>query len=169
MRRYKRKLLGDKFLKHVKKTSKCWEWIGAKVPTKHKLNKFKSNYGHLRHNYKYIYAHRVSWMIHNGPIPNGKCILHKCDNPICVNPSHLRLGTRSDNAQDRERKNRGNRGIGENSPVSKLTNKDIKFIRNNYIPRKITAPMLAKKYKVSTHAIYMIVGNRSWKHLKNSV
>jgi len=71
----------------------CIEWIGTKNP---------KNYGHIRINKKLYLAHRVSWAIYNNQeIEKGLVIRHDCDNPICVNPNHLRLGTQKNNMQDR--------------------------------------------------------------------
>jgi hypothetical protein len=80
----------------------CWEWAGALV----------NGYGSFDHKK----AHRVSWEMHFGPIPkstgaHGTCVLHRCDNPSCVNPRHLFLGSNRDNAIDRERKGRGAKTI----------------------------------------------------------
>lgn len=72
----------------------CWNWTGAK---------YKCGYGHsIRPDdaYKTTSAHRVAWMITNGEIPQGRCVLHRCDNKTCVRPSHLFLGTKKDNTQD---------------------------------------------------------------------
>ena len=88
----------DRFWDKVDKRSKdeCWNWIGG-------IN--DGNYGIFVIEHKYCRAHRVSWEIANGPIPENKLILHRCDNRKCVNPNHLYCGTHSDNMYDREKRN----------------------------------------------------------------
>ncbi len=75
----------------------CWMWRGAKT---------SYGYGKMRDHYKHVGTHRVSYMLNIGPIPIGMHVLHKCDNPACVNPSHLFLGTQSDNMKDMFKKKR---------------------------------------------------------------
>jgi len=76
----------------------CWEWEAAKTP---------AGYGRLWNGERYEYAHRHSWKIHNkGAIPDGLFIMHKCDNPSCVRPSHLAIGTPSENSLDSVKKGR---------------------------------------------------------------
>lgn len=82
----------------------CWPWLGAHN---------EHGYGRIVRSSKpkrVEYAHRLSWELHRGPIPDGMCVLHKCDNPPCVNPAHLRLGDRTMNAADRTLRNRVPRG-----------------------------------------------------------
>lgn len=99
----KRKVGGQKipihirFWKKVKKTDGCWLWMGSKPGGK---------YGGISHNGKQQMAHRVSWELHNGKIPDGMACCHHCDNPPCVRVDHLFLGTRKDNQQDSVKKGR---------------------------------------------------------------
>jgi len=86
-----------RFFEKINKTEKCWNWIAGKD---------KDGYGKIKIDGKMVQAHRASWVIHNGDIPNGMCVLHRCDNPSCVNPEHLFIGTRLDNARDRDVKGR---------------------------------------------------------------
>jgi hypothetical protein len=92
--------LSVRFWEKVRIASKdeCWLWTAS-------LN--NKGYGKIGEGKKILLAHRVSWELHFGPIPDRLCVLHKCDNPKCVNPDHLFLGTQKDNAQDMVRKNRG--------------------------------------------------------------
>ena len=84
------------FDKFDKVDSGCWEWNAT----------LRNGYGALKVEKKTCGAHRVSWMIHNGNIPSGVCICHRCDNPKCVNPAHLFMGTHSDNMKDAYEKGR---------------------------------------------------------------
>lgn len=74
----------------------CWEWTGSRI----------NGYGHLCISKENVYSHRVSYMLHSGKDPDGMLVLHHCDNPSCVNPDHLFLGTYRDNTQDMIRKGR---------------------------------------------------------------
>jgi HNH endonuclease len=85
------------FWKKVVKSDDCWEWTGYLDI---------GGYGRLNRGRKVISAHRYSWILENGPIPDDLCVLHKCDNRKCVNPSHLFLGTRVDNIMDMVAKGR---------------------------------------------------------------
>ena len=78
----------------------CWEWTAGKI----------RGYGSIFYNGKTHKAHRISWKIHFGKIPKDMCVLHECDNPSCVNPSHLFLGTHKDNSDDKIQKGRFKNG-----------------------------------------------------------
>lgn len=90
-----------RFWAGVDTTGDCWVWKGSKAG---------AGYGVLGIDYKSVYAHRFSYELHFGPIPDNLCVLHKCDNPPCVNPDHLFLGTQLDNMDDRNRKGRTHKG-----------------------------------------------------------
>lgn len=90
----------ERFYKKVEQppySAACWLWLASRNP---------DGYGHFFYNDSIVAAHRVSWMMHRGEIPAGLNVLHKCDNPKCVNPAHLFLGTHQDNADDKMKKGR---------------------------------------------------------------
>lgn len=96
----------ERFWLRVDKTGGCWKWIGKSRHTfGYGLFKIKSAK-------QMQYAHRISWVIANGAVPHGLCVLHHCDVPECVNPSHLFLGTKKDNTLDMRLKGR-NRKLGQ--------------------------------------------------------
>lgn len=133
----------------------CWEWIGSCNP---------KGYGRFRLNGFEDYAHRQAWRIKNGEIEDGKHVLHRCDNPKCVNPSHLFLGSNLDNIKDCISKGRNSKG--ERHQWSKLSEKQVLEIRARWVPRKIgLRDQLAKEFGVCVEAIYSIVTRRTWTHI----
>jgi HNH endonuclease len=133
---------------------KCWVWTGV-------LNK---GYGCFRFGNE-THAYRASWIIHYGKIPEGMRVLHKCDNPPCVNPEHLFLGTAADNSADMARKGRAG--------ASKFTFEQVKDIRTRFIGspggqhhKGGNARQLAEEFGVTPGAILSVVRRRSYKHIE---
>ncbi len=143
-----------RFLEYVNKTDTCWIWTGS-------LGGDNRNYGSFNVNGRTKRAHRVSYELYKEKIPKGLLVLHSCDNPSCVNPEHLFLGTQKDNMQDMSNKGRSLRG--DKSIMSKLTNEQVLEIRSKYIPKKYSTRTLAKEYGVSPYVIYCIVKNITYK------
>lgn len=149
----------ERFLsKIVFDRSGCHLWIGATT---------SMGYGNF-----FLYgsnwlAHRASWELFIGNIPDDKLVLHKCDTPLCVNPDHLFLGTHKDNTQDMMSKGRDSFSIGiksENSRTAILDWERVLLIRSEYSTESITQVELAKKYNVSIATINNIVLHKTWKH-----
>ena len=147
-----------RFWSKVDKTSDCWEWTGSKN---------SKGYGQLNINGEPVLAHRLSWEMAFGKIPvgtgyHGECVLHKCDNPGCVNPAHLFLGTNLDNVSDMISK--GRKVILKGSQLStKLSDDQVRNIRSN---RGISSQReLAREYGVSKSTINSIQMGGTWKHL----
>lgn len=155
----KRIPLIDRFWKYVDKTSDCWLWTGAKT---------FGGYGVINsggRNGKIIRAHRLSWELHNGPIPAGIEVCHRCDNPPCVNPAHLFLGTHHENVLDTVRKGRASGGVhGEKHHQAKLTMQKASDIRAAYATGQTSLNKLARQYSVSKRTILNIVHRRIWNY-----
>lgn len=128
----------------------CWIWTAYRLP---------DGYGQFRIEGRTVRAHRFSYELSVGPIPNGLCVLHHCDNPPCVNPAHLWIGTQIDNLRDRDAKWRQARG--RHHGRAKLTEKDVQKIRLD----NRTAQIIAADYGVSGVAISLIKNRQRWAHL----
>ena len=107
------------------------------------------------------YAHRVAYQDAHGPIPPGMVVMHVCDNPPCVNPAHLSLGTIGDNNRDMWRKRRGRLShySGERNPAHRLTAEQVAAIRAD--PR--TGVAVAREYGVHFSTVYRIRGQETWR------
>ncbi len=112
---------------HQKHSNGCWIWIGNKTQ---KGYGWTGSYSEAK-KFKIYRAHRLSYHFYKNEIPDGMFVLHSCDNPSCINPEHLFLGTHEDNMKDRELKNRTHRGIGEKNSHSKLTKEQAIYIMKN--------------------------------------
>lgn len=131
----------------------CWIWTGA---TNNK------GYGLLGKDAGATFtAHRASYTLAHGPISPGMFVLHRCDNPPCVNPAHLFLGTPLDNMQDMMRKGRGT--PGERSGMAKLTNDQAREIRRRYAAGGISHAALSREYGVRKPRITHILLGRSYR------
>ncbi len=112
---------------------------------------------------KQVGAHRYSFELHNGPIPDGLVVMHSCDEPLCVNPAHLSLGTQRDNQDDSVRK--GRRKPGSQNSQAKLTEAQVIEMRKTYADGGITQKELATRYGVSHALVSFIVTRKAWKHI----
>lgn len=146
-----------KFWERVDKRGDCWLWTGA-------IN--NHGYGNVSHQGKYWKAHRLAWALTHGDIPPGMQVLHRCDNPPCVRPDHLWLGTHTDNMRDRAEKGRhsvGNRR-GSRHPLAKLTETDVRTIRDSLLG-SMSHREIAERYGVTPNNIYRIATRKSWRHI----
>lgn len=145
--------LKKSFEDKVIKKEGCWDWKGASQG---------AGYLQIRNNNKKEMAHRVSWKIHKGEIPNGLHVLHHCDNRRCTNPEHLFLGTEKDNAIDRQQKNRGQKGITHNK--CKLSEEQVREIK--YLLRLgLSCQSICEKFSVTNGTIWFIKEGITWKHI----
>ena len=146
----------DRFKKNILKTSTCWLYTGYID---------KAGYGIVWDGKKLQYAHRFSWELENGPIPNGMKILHRCDVRKCVFNEHLFIGTQLENIADCVSKGRNT--MGEKHPKAILTEEDVKQLRSLHIPwnRKASIPVLSKRFGISPNTAYQIIYRKIWKHI----
>ena len=149
-----------RFWAKVQKTDGCWLWTAST----HRSTGNGKGHGQFSVYRRPVLAHRFSYELHFGPIPEGMCVCHRCDVPRCVNPDHLFLGTIADNNADMLAKGRASGGSlkGSMSPSAKLTEADIAEIRSR---PKISLVNEARKYGVSTTTIWRIRRGEVWSHV----
>lgn len=139
--------------------SGCWEWQGNT----------RGGYGRLtigsrkNESRKSVSAHRLSYEVYKGTIPEGYEVCHTCDNRRCINPDHLFVGTRQENVDDRERKGRNIVHCGESNPRAKLTQKDVLRMRQRKVQEKTSYEKLAKEYGVSKRTAQDAIKGDHWK------
>ena len=157
----------DNFWKNIKKSDGCWEWQGARVSGKYgRVCVTSSGKQH------YLLAHRVSYMLTYGVIPehdsyHGICVMHKCDNPCCVNPKHLLLGTQLENMQDSKNKGRKYYGEnrGENSGRCTITELKASQIKDALQAQGNKLTKIAKTFSVGKNIVANIAYDKAWGHL----
>lgn len=147
---------------HKRKGDGCWEWRAA-------LN--SAGYGVMAsapgRGAKTVKAHRYSWQMHRGPIPKGMFVCHRCDNPKCVRPDHLFLGTSGDNHSDMVRKGRGvapPRQLGSSNVNAKLTPAVVRVLRR-LAADGVRVRLLADASGVSTTTIHSLLKGKTWAHV----
>lgn len=181
---YTRPPLPERFWSKVNRDGDCWLWTSCRWPV---------GYGRFWMGRRFLPAHRIAWELTHGPVSDGLCVLHRCDNPPCVRPDHLFLGTKADNNRDRHNKGRDARGDqsgarlhpekharGDNHPMrknpeqrrwgtdnhaAKLTPADVFTIRRRYAAGGITYKQLASEYGVSFGEIGHIISRKVWQHV----
>lgn len=136
----------------------CWLWQGSLQG---------KGYGNIQGDDKRnVLAHRLSYMLHSGPIPDDMVVCHHCDTPACVNPHHLFLGTQSENHADMRNKGRakGNPAKGSDKPTAKLTDAKVQEIRA-LAAQGVYQRNIAKQYHLSQATVWSIIHRQTWKHV----
>ncbi len=153
--------LDVKFWAKVEKTSTCWLWRGAIVR--------RWGYGMVARDGRARLSHRWSWVLANGKIPKDLCVLHKCDVPACVKPSHLFLGTNQDNVDDMMRKgrHRTNSPKGEDSHLAKLSLRQVKRIKA-LCASGVTQRVIAERFGISQSQVSFIHLQKRWRHVETA-
>lgn len=146
------KPLIERFIEKIEIQQSCWIWTGA-------VN--ANGYGSMWDGEKPETASRLSYRLLIGQIPEGLFVLHRCDNPLCVKPSHLFAGTHIENMHDRDIKGRAAKVSGSLNPMAKLTEEQAKEIKLSSLP----IAHYTKKFSVSESVISNIRKGKTWKHL----
>lgn len=153
----------ERFLKRVEKQeSGCWHWTASSIG--------KAGHGQFRLGNRSIVASRMAWMLFVGEIPKDDSaygtlhVCHRCDNPKCVNPDHLFLGTHNQNVQDKMQKGRHRYGIslGEKNCNAKLDEAKVRYIRTS----GLSCSELARRLEVSQPTVWAVLNGKTWKHIK---
>jgi HNH endonuclease len=150
--------LKRRFWAKVQKMPGCWLWKARTRKGYGSINQGRRNTP--------IAAHKVSWILHNGEVPDGLCVLHHCDNRPCTNPAHLFLGTKKDNTADMIKKGRSRLGqpqIGEHNGRARLTWKKVEEMRQWRAADRPTIKTIAVHYGMSMSAVHSVLKGDHWK------
>lgn len=140
----------DRFWASVRKSDGCWEWQGRKNA---------NGYGVFSLDRKHVLAHRFVLAITSGSVPSFLAVCHHCDNPSCVNPDHLFVGTKADNSRDMVEKGRSS--AGQDRPLAKLTEDEVKAIRARYEAGE-TQRAIAFEFGVNQSTVSRLVRHVRW-------
>jgi hypothetical protein len=141
----------------------CWVWTSTFYTPRGKEPRAVFH-ARFRQGRRYrAHASRFAWVFYRGPIPEGAQVLHRCDNPMCVNPNHLFLGTQLDNIRDMLAKGRNVKGTGV--PQAKLTPEQVLAIRKDLRPHSV----IARDYGMAQTVISRVIRGRNWRHLPGAV
>lgn len=153
----------ERFWRHVRTSDACWEWIASCDDGGY--GRFKEVSGASP-----VKAHRFSWVLHFGEIPYDLDVLHHCDNPRCVRPDHLFIGTPLNNTRDMIRKGRARYagGWGASPPLnSKLTDEQVRKIRADHAASKVSHRELGRRYGVDHSNITRLLNGKSYAAVDN--
>lgn len=147
----------NRFWSYVAKADGCWLWQSGT---------FDNGYGRFRHGLRQRRAHRCSYELTHGPIPEDQVVRHKCDTPLCCNPDHLELGTPADNVRDRDERGRTSRDHypvlpGALNPSAKLTAEQVAVLRRKR-SEGATLKALATEFQISKSQAGNIARGESW-------
>lgn len=142
----------SKFWQKVNKSDGCWEWQGNAI----------KGYGVVKRNGKALRAHRESYRLTNGSVPDNLWVLHRCDNPLCVRPDHLFLGTPKQNVDDMVAKNRQAKGVQQQ--CAKLTDDDVREARRLH-ELGVTKRALARQFGVTQRTMVEAIRRITWRHV----
>lgn len=144
----------DRFESHCEKTDSCWIWMAS---LDHK------GYGRFSMNGKKYVAHRAAYILYKGKFAEELQVMHNCDNPCCVNPSHLTAGTHSDNMQDRHIK--GRTAKGEGHCKTELTNTQVIQLKMMLRTGAHSQISLARSFNIGYRTVSDIARGRTWKEV----
>lgn len=142
------------WLKMIVLETGCWEWQGKRDA---------HGYGKTSIARKEFLAHRIAWILIYGDIPENLCVCHICDNPSCINPTHLFLGTHKDNITDATYK--GRMHLGEDHGQSKLTEQLVLLARGIHQRHGISTRKLAQICEVSPPTMWEAINGKTWRHI----